>query len=633
MKQNFWLASMISTMSAHTMRRLVILLMLQCFGFGDPLCAFADDPAALLCRAKAAAGGDAWDSARTSHTRAQIETGGLKGTAEDWSDVLTGRGRSQYSIGPATGAEGWDGKAGWSQDSSGQSKKMQGGDEVEGAVDDLYRRCLAYWYTNRWPAIIEDAGSESQGERQFRVLRITPQGGRPFDLWLDTATWLIDRTVEKAAIETRTVFFSEYRDQGGKKIAFAMRSTNGEKRYDQLITVQSVEFNIPVQDEKFRMPGPPAPDFTFAAGKTSTTVPFELINNHIYVKVKLNGQGPFTVLCDTGGENVITPTVSGRLGVKGEGALQGRGVGEKSEDIALVKLQTLTLGDVTVSNQLFAVFALEPFADIEGIAQSGLIGYEVFKRFVVKVDYERSQLTVSLPSAFKYEGGGTAVPFRFNDRIPQVDGGIDGIAGKFDIDTGSRSSVSVPKPFAEKNDLRARLAPRFEAVTGWGIGGPARGLVARAHELRLGDVVVPSPLTEISLQQKGALVSPYIAGNVGAGVLKRFNVTFDYGQQRMFFETNANTASADVYDRSGMWLNRAGTALKVFDVTIGGPAESAGLKVDDRIVAVDGAPISDRSLITLRKRFRTEPPGTTIRLSVESNNGKREVNLVLKELL
>jgi hypothetical protein len=613
--------------------RFDVLLAFLCIGLGGTCSAFAEDPARILAQAKTAAGGQAWDSVRTSHARVQVETGGLKGVAESWDDLLSGRGYSRFSIGPMTGADGWDGKAGWTQDSSGQSKKLEGGDEVEGAIDEVYRRCLAYWYPDRWPAVIEDAGSRQEGNRRFQVLRITPRGGRPFDLWLASDTSLIDRTVEKAAMETRTLFFSNYRVVDGKKVPFAIRSTNGETRYDQSITVDSIEFNLPLDEERFKMPEPPAPDFAFAAGQTSTTLPFDLVNNHIYVRVKLNGQGPFTVLCDTGGENVITPTVATRLGVQTEGTLQGRGVGEKSEDIALTKLESLTVGDVTISNQVFTVFRLEPFADVEGIEQTGLIGYEVFKRFVVSVDYDRSRLTLTLPAAFKYQGSGTTVPFQFNDRIPQVDGRIDGIDGKFDIDTGSRSSLSLLKPFAEKNQLRVRMAPPIEAVTGWGVGGPARSLVARARELRLGDVVVPSPVAEISLQQKGALASPYVAGNVGAGVLKRFNITFDYGQRRLFFETNSNTTRPDIYDRSGMWLNRAGAALKVFDVTTGGPAETAGLKVDDRIVAVDGAPISEGSLVTLRKRFRTEAPGTRIRLSVESNNGKREVTLVLKELL
>ena len=106
------------------------------------------------------------------------------------------------------------------------------------------------------------------------------------------------------------------------------------------------------------MPGPPPPDFAFAEGKTPTTLPFELINNHIYVKVKLNGQGPFTVLLRHGRVNVITPTLAARLGVKPEGALEGRGVGEKSEDVGLVNLESLSVGDVTIGSQVFAVFGL-----------------------------------------------------------------------------------------------------------------------------------------------------------------------------------------------------------------------------------------------------------------------------------
>ncbi len=587
----------------------------------------------ILAQTKLAAGGAAWDSVHTMHTRLRIETAGLKGTAEAFDDVLTGRHYDTFALGPITGAQGWDGASGWTQDPSGQTKRIEGDDEVQAAVNDSYRRCLAYWRPDRWPATFEDVGVREDAGRRFRVVRITPKGGSAFELWIDPGARLIDRIVEKRAMETRTVYLTDYRTVDGRKIAFAMRSTNGETKYDQLVTLDGVEFNAPVDEAKFRMPGPPPADFSLAEGKTFTTVPFELINNHIYVKVKLNGQGPFTFLCDTGGANIITPTLAARLGVKPEGALQGRGVGEKSEDVGVVKLDSVNVGDATLKNQLFAVFALEPFADVEGIPQAGLIGYEVFKRFVVRVDYERSQLTLQLPRTFTYDGGGVVVPFKFDDQIPQVEGSIDGIPGKFNIDTGSRGSLDIHKPFAEQNDLKTKLGARYEAVTGWGVGGAARSLVARAHELRLGEVVISSPVTELSLQQKGAFSNPYVAGNVGAGVLKRFNILFDYEGKRLIFEPNANNAAPDVYDRSGMWINRSGSSLAVVDVTRGGPAEAAGLKVGDAIVAVDGAPISDGALVALRKRFRTAPAGATIRLTVESNGTKRDVKLVLKDLV
>ncbi len=590
-------------------------------------------PAAALARSKEAMGGSAWDRVRSSHVRARVETAGLKGSDEGFNDLLTGRHYETFRLGPATGAEGWDGESGWSQDSSGQSKRMEGDDEVEGAANEAYRRCLAYWYPERWPARVEDGGTHEEGGRRFQAVKITPKRGRLFEIWIDAGTWLPDHIVEKQAMETRTTYFSDYRTVDGRKVAFAWRSTNGEVKYDQIAAVDSIEFDVPLDESRFRMPAPPPPDFAFAEGKTTTTVPFELVNNHIYVKVKLNGQGPFTVLCDTGGSNVITPTVAARLGVKPEGALQVHGVGEKSADVGLVNLESLTVGDVTLRKQLFAVFALESFADVEGVLQAGLIGYEVFKRFVVRVDYEHGQLTLTLPSAFAYEGHGTVVPFRLNGPIPQVDGSIDGIPGKFDIDTGSRVSLSILKPFAERNDLRKKLAARYEAVTGWGVGGASRALLARARELRLGDVSIPSPVTELSLQQKGALTDPYVAGNVGAGVLRRFNVVFDYEGRRMILEPNASNALPDVWDRSGMWINRAGAALKVVDVTVGGPAEEAGLRAGDSILAVDGAPVDDATLVALRRRFRTDAPGTKIRLSVASGDTKRDVTLVLKDLI
>jgi Aspartyl protease/PDZ domain len=587
----------------------------------------------ILAKSKQAMGGDAWDSIRTTHSTAKVVTSGLTGQGESWEDNLTGHYVDRYKLGPASGAEGFDGKVVWSQDTSGEPRLEGAEGARQAAIDEAYRRCFAYWFPQRWPAQIDYSGEREDQGKRFHVLRITPQGGRPFDMWIDATTYMIDHTVEKADIETRTNYFSDYRTVNGVKIAFAGRSTNGDTKYDQHIDIEKIDFNAPVQQAMFEMPAPPAPDFAIAGGKNSTTVPFDLVNNHIYVQVKLNGKGPFRILCDTGGANIITPTVAKELGVKSEGALQGRGVGEKSEDVGLAKLQTLQVGDATLNNQLFAVFPMESFASVEGIQESGLIGYEVFKRFVVKVDYEHHNLTLTVPSAFTYQGTGTKVPFQFNAHIPQVDGEIDGIPGKFDIDTGSRSSLDLLKPFVEKNNLVAKYDAKIEAVTGWGVGGAARSLLARAKVLRLGTIEVHNPVAELSVQAKGAFTSPYVAGNVGAGVLKRFNIIFDYTHQQLIFEPNANYDAPDVFDRSGMWLNKTDDAFEVMDVVAGGPAAAAGIKVGDKVVAVDGRPAQQIPLPDLRAKFKSDPPATKLRLTVKSGEQQRAVELVLRNLI
>ncbi len=592
-----------------------------------------EDARQILAKAKDALGGAAWDGVTSIHTKANVRTSGLAGPVESWEDVRTGRYYSTFMLGAFTGAQGFDGKTVWSQDSSRQVRADEGGDAREGAVNEAYRRTMAYWFPQRWEGRIESPEEKREGDRKFYVIKITPRGGRPFEIWIDAGTYLFDRTVEKTALETRTTFFSDYREVSGVKIPFSSRSTNGEERYDQLLAADRVELDVPLKDAMFRMPPPPEPDFVFAGGKVSTTIPFELINNHIYVQVGLNGKGPFRFLCDTGGSNILTPDAVKTLGLKSEGALQGRGVGEKSEDFGLTKIGHLEMGGVTLSDQVFAVFDPAALAEVEGLLIQGLVGYEVFKRFVVEVDYENSRLTLTLPSAFSYEGKGTVVPFKFNGQIPQVDGEIDGVPGKFDIDTGSRSSLTILAPFAEKNNLKARWRPKVEAVTGWGVGGPARGLVGRAVLVKLGNVAVENPLTEISVQTKGAFTDPYVAGNVGGGLLKRFNIIFDYDRHQLIFERNANFSLPDDYDRAGIWLNLVGGVFKVMNVVAGGPAAEAGLKEGDSILAIDGKTPAVLSLAAARTMFKSSPPGTKVKLLVSSGGKKEELTITLRDLI
>jgi hypothetical protein len=592
----------------------------------------AQDPRALLARAREAAGGEAWSRVRTLHMQIRLEAGGLKGRAESWTDVETGRFADRYQLGPASGGDGFDGRTAWEQDSSGQVRSRESADEREEAANESYRRSFSYWFPGRREATLEYAGDRSHEGRQFHVLRITPKGGRPFELWIDAATFLFDRVVEKGATQTRTDFLSDYRSVNGVHLPFAFRSTTGDPRYDQTGSVENLEVNSEIADAAFAVPRPPAPDFAIAGGQGSTTVPFELVNNHIYLDVKLNGRGPYRVLCDTGGANVITPEVARDLGVKPEGALEGRGVGEKSQDVGLARLERVQIGDATIERQVFAVFDFARLEPAEGVPMPGLVGYEVFKRFVVRIDYGRKLLTLTVPSAFREEGH-AAIPFRLDGHTPQVEGSVDGVAGAFDIDTGSRASLDLLGPFVEKNGLVARYGAKFEGVTGWGIGGPARSYLTRSKSLKLGSVEVGNVVTTLSLQKKGAFSNAYVAGNVGAGVLRRFTATFDYGQQRLYLEPGSADPGPDTFDRSGMWLNRGDGYFEVMDVIAGGPAQEAGIRTGDRIVSVDGAAAGGLRLPDLRLRLRTEPPGTRVRLRVRSGESEREATVVLRDLV
>ena len=130
----------------------------------------------------------------------------------------------------------------------------------------------------------------------------------------------------------------------------------------------------------------------------------------------------------------------------------------------------------------------------------GMVGFEVFKRFVTRIDYGRHVITLMDPKSFDPADAGTPVKFVFNGELPQVAGTFEGIPAKFDIDTGARDEITLTSPFVQANDLRAKHPVGVEAVDGWGVGGPARGYVTRGKGLTLGAVEVPDVVAGMSLQ-------------------------------------------------------------------------------------------------------------------------------------
>lgn len=595
--------------------------------------ASAKDAGAVLSAFKEATGGNAWDAILSLQARYASQGSGLSGTVEVLTDAVHGYYVVRYEAGALKGAEGYDGSRVWTADSSGQVRLREAAEARALAVNESYRNALAYWYPGRVKAKIAYAGERSEGGSVFDVLTVEPAGGTSFEMWFDTSTHLLARTVEPQSRDTITVFFGDFRAVSGVMLPHTLVQSNGVAAYDQTLSLQSVEFNVAPAGGAFAPPPPPAPDYTIANGKTETTIPFVLVNDHIYLDVMLDGKGPYRLLADTGGVNIVTPKIATGLGLKSEGALQGRGAGEGSIDIALAKMDALGIGEAEIKDQVFAVAPLDDFSDIEGVPFLGIVGYEVFKRFVVKIDYENSRLTLYQPEAFAYAGKGAPIPVVFDDHTPLVEAELDGLKGTFQLDTGARGSLTIMTKFADAHGLRTRYQPSVEAISGWGVGGPSKGNIVRAGAFKLGPFAIEGLVATLSLQQKGSFASDTLAGNIGGGVLKRFTLYLDYGQSRVILEPNKNFAVRDAYDRAGLWINRKGGGFAIVGVTPGSPAAEAGLKEGDLVLAIDGEAASKLSLPEVKARLRTGAPGTKLVFTVERAGARSEIALTLRDLI
>ena len=589
----------------------------------------ASQPGAVA-RFHAVSGGARWDRPFAIATTATLVVGELPGTSESIEDVATGRHRSTTRLGAMTVAEGFDGTAAWEQ--------TVGGEVVApDAPAAVARAVTVRWLTQRGyfraaGAHYRDLGERSCGEHSCQAVEATPAGGAPVELWFDDTTGLLARTVHREGTETGVTTFDDYRAVDGALLPFRVVVDPGDPRNRATVTVTEAHVRAAVDDAVYARPRTDA-RLGFANRASSTRVPFELINNHIYIRAEVDGK-PVRMLVDTGGLNLLTPAAAARLGLAASGKLAVGGAGERKVDLAFARGRELAVGDVRLTEPVFYVIDTEALADVEGVDLDGLVGFELFHRLAVRIDYPRLMLTLSARDGFVPPAGAITVPFELHDRTPIATGSIDGIPARLQIDTGSRGSLSTNSPFTRAHGLEARYHPAFEAVTGWGVGGPSRGKPVRFARVMLGGAVIEDVAGELFTGDKGALADPDTSANLGGGILRRFAVTFDYRDRRMYLEPAAGVPR-DIYDRAGMFFLRAGDALRVASVVPGGPAARAGIAADDRIVALDGEPAASRPVAAWRAVLGAGEIGARHTLTVQPADGgaRREIAVVLAELL
>ena len=529
----------------------------------------------------------------------------------------------KYSIGPVSGAAGYDGKTAWSQDGSGQSRAETSDAARELAVNAAYRDKLAFWYPDRAPGQIAFMDRVTEDGAQFDVIRILPEGGRPFQFWINSDTHLIERLVEREAQVTRTEYLMDLHEVEGVKIPFRVRATRGDPREDEVVTVDKLDYNWPLTGVVFAQPVGVRPDYSFAAGSATVDVPFEVRDGHIFLSVMLNGKGPFRMLLDADRGNILSPAAMTALGLKPQGNFGTAGTGDNQQDIGIARVDRLEVGGVAIEGMLFASIDVSAYMSrVEGIDNvSGIVGYELFKRFPIKLDFQRSRATFYDPSRFTYSGGGTSVPVKFREHVAQIDGSVDGVNGIFTIDTSSRGSLALTAPFVDKNGLVKRYGATQSFVSGTGAEGYAHSLLARANSLKLGSVTVDKPIVALSTQPVSGGSTTDVTGSVGYGILRQFNITFDYANGTLYFEKNANFGQPDVFDRSGMWIERTASGFEIIETMKDGPAAKAGLAPGNVIVAIDGKPWSTMPLATVRQELKAAP-GTKVKVTLGSGGDK-----------
>ena len=587
----------------------------------------------LLAASRAALGGKALDRVKTLELSGSIVVGGIKGTGSSWLDVGGVRFAESYDVPPLRGGDGYDGSDAWNRDGSGLVWVDGGQAGRASAISQAFASNYALWSPGRGGATVDYAGVKRDGNRSFDVLRIVaPHSAVPFELWLDRSTHLPTRFLQTIGTTTTVSTSSNYQPVSGLMIARSSHTQSSDGNSSDATVTQAI-VNPPGAGEHLSKPASDVRDFSISGGAPSTTVPFDLVDNHVYLSVMLNGKGPYRFIYDTGGANIVDPQVAREIGAAGHGSIQGSGVGSTTESVSFATVDSLQVGDATIKDQLFGVAPTRMgFGVSGGRPVDGLIGFEVLSRFITTFDYARNAIVLSMPSAPPPAPAGSSTsPFVLDDRQPQFACGIDGIATQCTLDTGARDSISLFTPFLAAHPSVVPSSLSAVGVNGFGFGGPELGKLGRLSSLAFGGFTLRDVVGDFTVQQKGALAQPFIAANVGGNVWRRFTLTLDYEKQTMTLMPNAAYAQPDSYERAGLFLlNRAGKYV-VLDARPGAPAAQAGIVRGDTIVSVDGKAADTMTLQALREMFYGAP-GTVIHLGIMGKDGtQRNVVLTLRD--
>jgi len=434
---------------------------------------------------------------------------GLTGTMTDRVDLATGAFVEDEDATGIHDATGFDGKTPWQTDISGASIDQMGGDRLAVAVSAAYRYANLWWRPDHGGAEVVYAGRETEAGKAFDRLTATPVGGKTFDAWFDAETHLLAKVTYDQQFLHITELDMDYRREGAAMLPHKITSDPGMGEGGVATSVLThVSYGPAKPLSVYSRPKAEPTGASIVGGAPSTTVPFRLLNNHIYVQAMVNGKGPYTFIVDTGGHTLLSPHLIGEVGLKSVGEAISSGAGEGHSTTGFVHFDEIAIGDVRLKDQMgFATAIYDP--SIEGIPVDGMVGFELIRRMVTTVDYGRQTLTFTDPAKFKPGPAlGVPAPFVFYDHLPNVQGSVMGVPARFDIDTGSRSEVDFTSPFVAAHQLRDKFAKGASAVTGWGVGGPARDYMVRLSSLKLGPVEVEDIAAGLSEAKGGSISDP-----------------------------------------------------------------------------------------------------------------------------
>jgi hypothetical protein len=538
-----------------------------------------------------ATGGAKWNNVGAIHLLGTITAGGSPGPFETYVDRSTGHSRTIAISGSLRDESGYDGSL-WDKQ-NGILTIADLPSLVLDARSQAYVACDGWWKTtSNFGAVTQ----HDEGQRTFDVVVVTPLGGSGIEVWLDHATHLVDRLVFSTDAGPLTSRFSDWRSvDGGVRLPFRRVDTDATGQKTSTI-VREAQLVRKLPSSALARPAPE--QHRIMIGALDSAIPFQLTafeRGHVVVPALVNGNRA-NVIFDSGGANYFSPEAAKRFGLIADGGINIGGVGTSGVVGGIAAAQRITVGAAGLRDQAVIVGPL-PYPALyprAGLTVDGLIGFEFLSEYRTTFDYPAHSVSFAAFDA-PADRQGVTLPFYSDGHSIYVEAAVEGARGLFRLDTGDGGTLTLFATFSTRHRLFQQGG--MAMVNAGGVGGSVASQRIKAAKVQFGGQLFSQTPIEISGTTAGAFASRSIGGNIGAGLMSRFRVTFDYRARTVTFVPARDVQRPFRHDLTGLSLSQDdASALIVLSVAAASPAEAAGVKRNDHIVSLDGRSVEAERL-------------------------------------